>query len=75
MPLSEGKESGTEKGGALSKEYCKFCRKDGEYTDPNMTLDRMKEILDETVGQEGIMGKIKAWMGKGMLSNLKRWRS
>ena len=75
MPLSEGEESGTEAGGAKSKEYCKFCFKEGAFTDPNMTLDRMKEILDETVGQEGFMGKIKAWMGKGMLASLKRWKS
>jgi len=74
MPLKDGELSGSEKDGSKSFKYCKYCYKDGEFTDPEMTLDKMKQILDDTVGKEGFTGKIKAWMGKMMLPRLERWR-
>ena len=74
MPLEEGKQSGTEKNGEKSKLYCHYCYEDGEYTDPNMTLEKMKNILDETIGKEGLKGKFLAWIGKMTLPSLKRWK-
>lgn len=73
MPLEDGKRSGTEKDGSKSLKYCDLCYKDGAFTAPDMTLEEMKKVLDDTVGKEGLMGKLKAFMGKMMLPKLERW--
>lgn len=75
MPLEDGKMSGTEADGSKAYKYCKYCYKNGAFTDPETTLDDMKKILDDTVGKEGLKGKVLAWMGKMQLSSLERWKS
>ncbi|MCA9386203.1 zinc ribbon domain-containing protein, partial [Candidatus Dojkabacteria bacterium] len=48
MPIEKGEKSGTESNGEKSTEYCHFCYESGEFKDPNMTLEDMKKVLDET---------------------------
>jgi hypothetical protein len=74
MPLEDGKKSGTESNGELSKTYCVLCYKDGAFISPDLTLNDMKKILDDTIGKEGLRGKFIAWMGKMQLPSLKRWK-
>lgn len=73
MPLENGAASGSEKDGSKSHKYCHYCYKDGEFTDPEMTMEKMKQVLDDTVGKEGLKGKFLAWMGKMQLPKLERW--
>jgi hypothetical protein len=40
-----------------------------------MTIEEMKEVIDNTVGKEGLRGKFIAWMGKKQLPSLKRWKN
>ncbi|KXK26861.1 MAG: putative zinc ribbon domain protein [candidate division WS6 bacterium OLB20] len=75
MPLRGGAVSGTEADGSKSRMYCEMCYKDGAFIDPDMTLDEMRRMLDETVGREGLKGKFLAFMGKMQLPGLKRWKS
>jgi hypothetical protein len=74
MPLEKGKKSGTEADGSLSKTYCSYCYEKGKFIQPDLTLEEMKKILDETVGKEGLRGKFLAFMGKMQLPRLKRWK-
>ncbi len=74
MPLEDGKNSGTEKDGSKSKKYCSYCYKDGAFVSPDMTIEEMKQVLDDTIGKEGIKGKILAWLGKMQLPKLERWK-
>ncbi len=74
MPLKNGEVSGSEKDGSKSKMYCELCYKDGAFITPDMTLEEMKKILDDTIGKEGLRGKFIAWMGKMQLPSLKRWK-
>jgi hypothetical protein len=74
MPLEDGKTSGTEKDGTKSLKYCNYCYQDGEFTSPDMTLEEMKKVLDDTIGKEGRKGKFYAWMGKMTLPKLERWK-
>lgn len=74
MPLKNGEVSGTEKDGSKSKTYCELCYKDGAFITPDMTLDEMKQVLDDTIGKEGLRGKFIAWIGKMQLPSLRRWK-
>lgn len=75
MPLKNGKVSGTEANGEPSTMYCELCYRDGKFLNPDMTIEEMKEIIDNTVGKEGLKGKFIAWMGKKQLPSLKRWKN
>lgn len=74
MPLENGKKSGKEADGSKSSKYCEYCYKDGEFISPDMTIEEMKQILDDTVGKRGLSGKFLAWMGKMQLPSLERWQ-
>jgi hypothetical protein len=74
MPLKNGENSGTEKDGSKSKKYCQLCYMNGEFLKPDMTLEEMKKVLDDTIGKEGLKGKFIAWMGKMQLPKLERWQ-
>ncbi|MFQ5493331.1 MAG: zinc ribbon domain-containing protein [Candidatus Dojkabacteria bacterium] len=74
MPLKDGEHSGSEKDGSKSYDYCNLCYKKGKFVTPDMTVDDMKKVLDDTVGKEGLKGKFTAWMGKMQLPSLKRWK-
>jgi hypothetical protein len=75
MPLKNGEVSGTEANGELSTMYCELCYRDGKFLNPDMTIEEMKEVIDNTVGKEGLRGKFIAWMGKKQLPSLKRWKN
>lgn len=75
MPLEKGAKSGTEQDGSKSMKYCSLCYENGAFHNPDMTMDDMKKILDETVGKQGLKGKIIAWMGKMQLPKLERWKN
>jgi len=74
MPLKNGEESGTELDGSNSLKYCHYYYENGAFTSPDLTLDEMKGILDDTIGKDGFKGKILAWMGKMQLPSLERWK-
>ena len=45
MPLNDPNLLGSELNGFQSDEYCKYCYEDGAFTQPNLTIEGMKEIL------------------------------
>lgn len=72
MPLNSDDVLGTEKNGTKNHEYCKYCYKDGAFTNPNLTLDEMlgraktemnKKKVDNNMIQQAIE----------RLPHLKRW--
>ena len=44
LPIDNIDDRGSEKDGSKSDIYCKYCYKDGAFTDPGMTLERMTDI-------------------------------
>lgn len=74
MPLKKGENSGLEKDGCKSRKYCVLCFENGEFKSPDMTIDEMKKVLDDTIGKEGIRGKFIAWVGKMQIPKLERWK-
>jgi len=73
MPIDNYEDRGTEKDGSKSDEYCKYCYKEGTFTDPDMTLQRMQQIAtDEMKKQHVSMDIIRQSLE--MLPTLKRWQ-
>ena len=76
MPISQPDLPGTETDGSKSEEYCIYCYRDGEFTQPDATLEQMIEISakgwsdqDPSVTYE----QAKTQMEK-VLPYLERWR-
>jgi hypothetical protein len=74
MPLDGPGFLGTEKDGSGSKDYCKFCYKDGSFTNPGMTLAEMKSLIIDKMTEKNIPASIMdAAVAK--LPFLKRWKT
>ena len=73
LPIDNMEDRGTEKDGSKSDLYCKYCYKNGEFTDPGMTLDRMKEIAQAEMKKQSLPDKV-IQQSIDMLPHLKRWQ-
>ena len=74
LPIDKTEDRGTEEDGSKSVIYCKYCYKDGAFTDPDMTLERMKEIAKTEMGKQHLPDII-IQQSIDMLPRLKRWQS
>ena len=73
MPL-DGENSGTEKDGSASRKYCELCYRNGEFLDPDLTLDDMKKVVDRVLEEKG-WGAVRRWFAKMNLPRLERWKT
>ncbi len=72
MPLSaEFGNHGTNEGGSANYEYCSFCYKNGEFTNPNQTLSEMIQSSIENMTADLNMPPERA---SSFIPTLKRWR-
>jgi hypothetical protein len=74
MPIDNSADRGTEKDGTKSELYCRYCFKDGEFTDPGMTLEKMTTICTDEMKKQNLPAEILAQSLK-MLPLLKRWNT
>lgn len=74
MPLDNPDLQGTEKDGSKSDEYCKYCYRNGDFINPNMTLKEMTSLVITQMEKMNIESKI---IDKALsaLPNLKRWKA
>ena len=71
MPLARPADHGAEADGTKNEEFCAHCYRDGSYTDPNLTLDQMVEIVARFMQKSG---DDAARVARDGLVGLKRWR-
>ncbi len=74
MPLKKGANSGTEKDGSKSLDYCYKCYENGKFIGEDATLEAMREIVLNHMKKEM---KIPRFIGKILtanMKNLKRWK-
>ena|ERR1700722_283676 len=74
LPMENMEDRGNEKDGSKSNIYCKYCYQDGEFTEPDMTLDQMMYIA-ETEMKKQDLPEIIIQHSMNMLPRLKRWQS
>jgi hypothetical protein len=77
--MSKGADFGTEKDGSKSKDYCGYCYRDGEWTNPNATMEQMLEIGLKGINESAEMNKVAKFFIKKMypaqLKRLTRWQN
>lgn len=76
MPLSDTfGNRGTNRDGSNTSEYCTFCFKAGEFTNPNQTLSEMIQSSIENMTADLNMPVEKATeLANSFIPNLKRWK-
>ena len=72
MPIDDPDDRGTEKDGSKSELYCKFCYQNGAFVDPEMNLDKMKNIVVTQMHKRNISQAI-IQHSLNTISGLKRW--
>jgi radical SAM superfamily enzyme len=77
MPLSESAGNlGTNRDGSNSLDYCSFCFKAGEFTNPNQTLDEMIQSSIENMTADLNMPVERATeLANSFIPSLKRWQN
>ena len=74
MPLkADPKGGGTNADGSHSNEYCSLCYQSGKLINPEMTIDEMRALIIEKLGEKGYPRFIARFFTIG-LDRLKRWR-
>lgn len=73
LPIDNVEDCGTEKDGSKSDMYCKYCYQDGEFTEPDMTLDQMMGIAEKEMKKQNLPENI-IQQSMDMLPRLKRWQ-
>ncbi|MCW4034709.1 MAG: zinc ribbon domain-containing protein [Candidatus Bathyarchaeota archaeon] len=76
MPLTQHEMHGTDADGSKNQKYCLYCFKDGQFTQPDATLEQMIQISakgwadqDPTVTLQQAMEQMAQ-----ILPNLERWQ-
>ncbi len=74
MPIDNMGNRGTEKNGEKSSEYCKYCYEDGRFTEPDMTLEKMKTIVTTQMQKMNLPAEL-VQKSLNSLPYLKRWQA
>ena len=74
MPLVCPEDYGTNADGSPSGEFCDYCYRDGGYTAPDMTSERMADFLRDFMIREHELDRALADSAARMsVTGLKRW--
>jgi hypothetical protein len=72
IPIDNIDDRGTEKDGSKSDLYCKYCYQHGTFIDPDMDLNKMKNILVTQMRKFNLPESI-IQQSLDTLPHLKRW--
>lgn len=74
MPMDTPEIWGTEKDGSKNSDYCKYCYNDGSFTNPDFTIEEMKEHMKKRMEKDQLPENI-IQVAINRLPFLKRWTS
>ncbi len=74
MPMPEEELLGTEREGVKTEEYCKYCYEDGEFKQPDITLQSMIDLCTGYLVEQGMNEADARGMLAQSLPLLKRWK-
>lgn len=75
MPIERIDCFGTYEGGLINNEYCIHCYENGKFTDPEITMEEMIDlIVDITVDKTKISEEQARQISQSFIPTLKRWR-
>lgn len=73
MPLDDPQLRGSEKDGSQSAEYCKYCYTNGAFTNPDLSMNGMIEVLTKLKESKRLPAAI-VQQSVAILPGLKRWK-
>jgi len=74
MPLKrDPKSGGTNADGTVNHAYCSYCYAEGQFTQPDMTVDQMRTLVIGKLKEMGFPRFISRLFA-GNLNKLERWR-
>lgn len=76
MPIDESAANfGTEADGSSSSDYCTFCYQNGEFTDPDQTIDGMvASSVDFMTTNLGFSVAEATELSNNVIRKLRRWQ-
>jgi len=75
MPLTTPAQFGIEADGTTTREYCIYCYKEGQFEQPDITLEGMIEMCTAILNQEGMDEESARAMLRNQLPFLNRWNT
>jgi hypothetical protein len=72
MPIDSFDLYGTNKDGSKNNDYCKYCYLNGQFTNPGLTLEEMKEHMMKLMDKDKLPQDIVE-VAINRLPFLKRW--
>lgn len=74
IPLGRKEDQGTNADGSKNREYCCFCFKNGEFAEPDMTMEQMiSKVTGFISGIENMTEEKAKIIADSIIPNLKRW--
>jgi len=75
QPLARPIDHGTNADGSLNNEYCHYCYQNGQFTQPDMTVEKMMALSIENMTRDLMFPPEKAQaLANSYIPNLKRWK-
>ncbi len=75
MPIEKPDDFGTGAGGFRINDYCHYCFQNGEFTEPNISMQAMIDKCVGIIAQQGIMPEAQATaLMAEVIPKLKRWQ-
>jgi hypothetical protein len=76
MPMEKPEIFGTHSDGSKSQEYCTYCFQEGEFTEPDISMQEMIEKCVTIMDQQKIMPKDQSQdLMTKTIPFLKRWKT
>jgi hypothetical protein len=69
---SDPEGGGTNADGSRNLKYCSYCYTDGAFVQPDMTVDEMKSLVKEKMGEMGFPKFMSGFFTRG-IPRLERW--
>ncbi|MBT8307482.1 MAG: zinc ribbon domain-containing protein [Maribacter sp.] len=73
MPMNELSDFGTDKDDSINTEYCLYCYKKGDFTDPGITLEQKLEKNITIAEKMGMPREDAIALANAIIPKLKRW--
>lgn len=67
------KNGGTNSDGTKNLMYCSYCYENGDFTQPDITVDEMKALVKGKMKEMGFPGFLAGFFSKG-IPKLERWK-
>ncbi|WP_420601133.1 zinc ribbon domain-containing protein [Flagellimonas sp.] len=75
MPIKKDpNKGGSNADGSKSKMYCSYCYEKGVFTQPDFTVDQMKQFCTQKIMEQGIPSFFASMM-VSRLQKLQRWKN